>query len=133
MPGRDVYAKTIHIGGAAPRDAEILAFGLCNARLTKCHDKLSRIDALNKTHQLWSILIRDLSNRSNALPERVKQELIGLGFWAMGYSIAAMGRDLSVQPLIDVNQNIMEGLQAQCVTLAPPVPQNASAFVAGQI
>lgn len=115
MLGRDIYSQKIHIGGASPRETEILAFGLCNARLRSCGDSASRIDALNKTHQLWSLLVRDLASNANNLPEGLKKQLVDLGFWAMGYSVAAMGRDLPIQPLIDVNQNILEGLRLQQV------------------
>jgi flagellar biosynthesis regulator FlaF len=113
MLGRDIYSQKVHIGGASPRETEILAFGLCNARLKACSDAASRIDALNKTHQLWSLLVRDLAGNANSLPESLKKQLVDLGFWAMGYSVAAMGRDLPVQPLIEVNQNILEGLRLQ--------------------
>lgn len=124
MIGRDIYSQKVHIGGASPRETEILAFGLCNARLRCCIDATSRIDALNKTHQLWSMLVRDLASNANNLPDSLKKQLIDLGFWAMGYSVAAMGRDLPVQPLIDVNQNILEGLRLQ---QAAPADVDASA------
>lgn len=113
MLGHDVYSQKVHIGGASPRETEILAFGLCNARLKACRDATSRIDALNKTHQLWSLLVRDLASNANRLPESLKKQLVDLGFWAMGYSVAAMGRDLALQPLIEVNQNILDGLRLQ--------------------
>lgn len=113
MQRRDVYSQVVHIGGASPRETEMLAFGLCNARLGCAPEGRKRIEALNKTHQLWSLLVRDLSSDGNQLPISIKQSLVQLGFWAMGYSRAAMGRDLPLQPLIDVNQNILEGLRAQ--------------------
>lgn len=107
------YAKTVHIGGASPQEAEILAFGLCNARLSNAHESRTRIEALNKNHSLWSLLVRDLSGQANQLPAQLKQSLLDLGFWVMSYSLAAMGRELPLQPLIDVNQNILEGLKLQ--------------------
>lgn len=113
MQRQDAYSQSIHIGGATPRETEILALGLCNARLRSVTDARSRIDALNKTHQLWSLLVRDLAGSANKLPAEIKAQLVDLGFWAMSYSVTAMGRELSVQPLIDVNQNILEGLKMQ--------------------
>lgn len=129
MQRRDTYAQTVHIGGASPREAEILAFGLCNTRLGKVSDHRARIEALNKTHQLWSLLVRDLACEGNQLPDSIKQSLISLGFWAMHYSLSAMGRDLSLQPLIDVNQNILDGLRAQPMPLREgPPPRPVEAF-----
>jgi flagellar protein FlaF len=113
MQRGDVYFQSPQVGGASARDTEILAFGLCNARLGKAHDTKSRIEALHKTHQLWSLLVRDLAADDNQLPKFLKDELIGLGFWAMRYSIAATADDLPLQPLIDVNRNIADGLRAQ--------------------
>jgi flagellar protein FlaF len=121
MQRGDVYFQSPQIGGASARDTEILAFGLCNARLGKAHDTKSRIEALHKTHQLWSLLVRDLAADDNRLPKFLKDELIGLGFWAMRYSIAATAEDLPLQPLIDVNRNIADGLRAQAQT-APATP-----------
>ncbi len=107
------YAKSVHIGGASPRETEILAFGLCNARLAKAADPRARIEALSKTHQLWSLLVRDLAMAGNNLPEKLRHELIDIGFWAMRYSTGAMTTEWSVTPLIEVNRNIMEGLRSQ--------------------
>lgn len=121
MQPRDVYSQTVHIGGASPREAEMLAFGLCNTRLRAKPEGRGRIDALNKTHQLWSLLVRDLASEGNGLPIAVKQELIQLGFWAMHYSVLAMGQDLDLRPLIEVNQNIADGLGAQVA----PIPGQA--------
>ena len=119
MQHRETYSQAVHIGGASPRETEILAFGLCNARLAKVSDPKARIDALNKTHQLWSLLVRDLCSDGNKLPAPLRQDLIGLGFWAMRYCNVAILRDLPLEPLISVNQNILEGLRAQNVPTAP--------------
>jgi flagellar protein FlaF len=118
MLGRDIYAKNVQMVGVSPSETEILAFSLCIAKLKACTESTSRIEALNKTHQLWSLLVRDLASNANRLPEILKEQLVDLGFWAMGYCVAAMGRDLPVQPLIDVNQNILEGLRLQSETFA---------------
>lgn len=133
MQRQDSYAQTVHIGGASPRETEMLAFGLCNARLKSATDARSRIDALNKTHQLWSLLVRDLAGNANRLPEELKKQLVDLGFWAMGYCVAAMSRDLSIQPLVDVNQNILDGLKLQQqAQMRPAANHPLAAFVAAQ-
>ena len=122
MQRRETYSQSVHIGGASPRETEILAFGLCNARLSKIANSKMRIDALNKTHQLWSLLVRDLCSDGNKLLLPLRQDLIGLGFWAMRYCNIAILRDVPLEPLINVNQNILEGLRAQNV----PVPETQS-------
>ncbi len=132
MQRPNAYTQAANVGGASPRETEILAFGLCNARLAKAADVRSRIDALNKTHQLWSLLVRDLAGDENKLPAPLKEQLISLGFWAMNYSRKAIGSDLSVQPLIDVNTNILEGLRAQNANVAGAIVNRSVESVAAQ-
>lgn len=120
MQRRGGYGQGDHLGGASPRETEILAFGLCNARLSKAADSRERVEALFKTHQLWSLLVRDLASDGNKLPTPLKQSLIGLGVWAMNYATAAVSRDLPVEPLIEVNRNVADGLKAQMQTQNPP-------------
>ncbi len=107
------YSRNANLGGASPAEAEILAFGLCNDRLAKAHDGRSRIEALAQNHQLWSILVRDLGGDGNRLPAPLKEQLIGIALWSMTYSNMAIGKDLSLRPLIEVNKNISDGLRMQ--------------------
>lgn len=113
------YFRTPQLGGATPRETEIMAFGLCNERLSKADTPRARIEALHKTHELWSLLVKDLQLPGNALPDDLKRQIVGLGFWAMSYSTQAMPGELPVQPLIEVNRNIIDGLRAQQV--GPPL------------
>ena len=62
---------------------------------------------------MWSLLLKDLALAENGLPEGVKTGLINLGLWSMRYSTLALLKDLSLQPLIDVNRNVLDGLVAQ--------------------
>jgi len=71
------------------------------------------VRALGRNHQLWSILVQDLSLAENRLPDGIKAELIRLGLWAMRYSTLALLQDLPIGPLIEVNINVADGLQAQ--------------------
>ncbi len=107
------YYPFTDLAGASPHEAEILAFGLCNSRLAAAKDCRTRIEAVHKNQQLWSLLVRDLAREGNQLADALKQELIGLGFWAMRYGILANSNDLPLEPLIAVNRNILEGLKSQ--------------------
>lgn len=118
------YFRTPQIGGATPREMEIMAFGLCNDRLSKADTSRARIEALHKTHELWSLLVKDLQSEGNGLPQDLKDRLTVLGFWAMGYSTRAIPGDLPVQPLIDINLDMIEGLRAQQVAAAPVAETN---------
>jgi len=113
------YFRMPQLGVATPRETEILAFGLCNDRLSKADTPRARVEALHKTHQLWSLLVKDLELPGNALPDKLKQQLMSLGIWAMIYSTRAIAENLQVQPLIDVNRDMIEGLHMQIGTSKP--------------
>ena len=69
--------------------------------------------AVGRNHTLWSLLLKDLALAENRLPENIKTGLINLGLWSMRYSTLALLKDLSLQPMIDVNRNVLDGLLAQ--------------------
>lgn len=120
MNGRSAYAQQSDLGGATPRETEAVAFGLCNARLSQAKTSDERVAALHKTHMLWGILVRDLSNPGNRLPASLRDQLLSLGVWAMGYSVAAMTSDMSLQPLIEVQRNLADGLRVPVMPLPGP-------------
>ncbi len=107
------YRNASNLGGASPVETEILALGLCNDRLSRAHDTKTRVEALSRNHGLWSMFLLDLSGTSNRLPQSVKDPLIQLGLWSMAYSNLALTKNLSLQPLIEVNRNIQDGLRQQ--------------------
>ncbi len=121
MYGASTYTRNTDLGGATPRETEAVAFGLCNARLSQASTPAERVAALHKTHLLWAILVRDLSNAGNRLPEPLRQQLLSIGVWAMSYSVAAMTNDASLQPLIEVNRNLADGLRTPIVAVRPPM------------
>jgi flagellar protein FlaF len=71
------------------------------------------VRAIGRNHTLWSLLVKDLSQADNRMPAGIKDGLIGLGLWSMRYSTLALLQNLPVKPLIDVNDNVLEGLLAQ--------------------
>ena len=86
---------------------------MVNRELATCTEGTPRIRALGRNHMLWSILVKDLALAENRLPEPLKAELIGLALWSMQYSTLAMTRNLSAEPLIEVNRNMADGLLGQ--------------------
>ena len=95
------------------RDTECAAFNMVNRELAAAQEGIPRIRALGRNHSLWSILVKDLALSENRLPDALKAELIGLGLWSMRYSTLAMTQKLAIEPLIEVNRNVAEGLLGQ--------------------
>ncbi len=114
---------------ATAQDNEILIFTNANALLAnaKTADQKTRISALFHNQRLWSAIVKDLALETNQLPAELKRNLTELGFWAMQYSTRAMAEDLSLDPLINVNRDMIEGLQAQRAAAPPPRNDLASA------
>lgn len=106
-------------GGLNPRDVEAAAFVFVNRALESAEDDRARITALGRNQKLWSLLLKDLALSSNALPPALKDDLVRLGSWAMRYSLNAIGEGLPVQPLLDVNRDMIEGLRAANDQAAP--------------
>ena len=103
---------------ATPREIELRAFRYVNGLLAGAADVPSRVRALHKTHQLWSLLIADLAQPANGLPAELKGRLVSLGLWAQREADARMSDAASLAPLIALHREMIAGLEAQ----AAPVP-----------
>ncbi len=129
---------TIHPGAAryrqasreavSARDTEIAAFSAINRLLDSAEDEPNRIRALGRNHELWSMLVKDLALDTNRLPDAIKGNLLSLGLWSMRYSTLAILQKLPVEPLVEVNRNIAEGLTLQAaLAQATPLASPATA------
>ncbi|WP_132255833.1 flagellar biosynthesis regulator FlaF [Methylobacterium segetis] len=71
-----------------------------------------RTEAVGLVQDLWNVLIADLLNPENGLPEGLRADLVAIGLWTMrevGEVLSAPERSLAA--LIDVNSSIREGLR----------------------
>ena len=98
-----------------PRDAEYRLFGqvtraLLEAAQTPVEDIRTRMDALDWNRRMWSALATDCSSDANSLPEQVRAYIISLSIWVNKHTSAVMRREEEIEPLIDINKMIMQGL-----------------------
>jgi flagellar protein FlaF len=100
----------------APRDVEAAAFSFVNKLLDDASNSHERTMALGRNHRLWTLLLTDIGLTSNGLPPILKKDLVSIGSWSMSYSIIAMGRDLSLRPLIDINSDMIAALRIKATT-----------------
>lgn len=114
----------------APRELECRAFSTVIGKLSeaKKHGGHALIDACYLNSQLWTTLAIDLSLESNALPADLKARLISISIWVQRYTPGAMRGTASLDPLIAVNRNILEGLRA-----APPSTDGKQEVTIGQL
>ncbi|MDZ4690071.1 flagellar biosynthesis regulator FlaF [Terricaulis sp.] len=105
-----------------PRELEYRAFGQVTAGLVRIKDAelppASVAEVLDANRRLWNLLSADCSAKENALPMGLRAQIISLALWVARYSSAVMREGADVEPLIDINRTMMEGLAAR-ETAAP--------------
>ena len=107
-------AQAMSVYGAVenPRDTEFRLFAqVTNALIShrNCNDK-GTIEAIDWNRRLWLTLQSDVSSEANALSDDLRANLISLAIWVDRHSRAVMRGEASMEPLIQVNRTVMEGL-----------------------
>lgn len=110
----DAYRKT-SAAVAGARDAEYGAFAEATRRLMAAgeagrSDLRALIGAVHLNRTLWGALAADCAKGANGLPDETRARIIALSRWVSEYSSAAMRKNASLAPLIEVNRIIMDGL-----------------------
>ena len=100
-----------------PRDLEIRAISHITRQLTEANKPeakpIDRTRALNGNIRLWSLLMQDLSNPGNALPDVLKARYISLGLFARRTSLRALKASSDLAVLIRLNTDVLEALDRQ--------------------
>lgn len=105
-----------------PRQIEAMAFGQSIEMLKAAKNQKDRLHALSMNQKLWSAVLREVAMENNGFPEILRKDLLSLASWATKYSVRAMLHDISLKPLIDVNQDMLDGLRAKVETAPAAVP-----------
>lgn len=105
-----------------PRQVEAMAFAQSIEMLRAAKNQKDRLHALSLNQKLWSAVLREVALEDNGFPEILKKDLLNLANWATKYSVRAMLHDISLKPLIDVNQDMLDGLRAKVETAPAAVP-----------
>jgi flagellar protein FlaF len=69
------------------------------------------VDALDWNRRLWHSLAADCMDERNQLPRDVRAKIVSLSFWVRKYSKEVTRQGASVDPLIEINRTIMQGLE----------------------
>ena len=101
-----------------PRDAEYRLFGQVTRALIEAsevppEDVKGRIHALDWNRRLWSALASDCADESNVLPAPLRAQIISLSLWVSRHTSAVIRREEDIDPLIDINRIMMQGLSGQ--------------------
>jgi flagellar protein FlaF len=101
-----------------PRDAEYRLFAqvtraLMQLKETPRDDMRAWMDALDWNRRLWSALASDCAQPGNSLPDATRAHIISLSLWVSRYTSGVMRKEEELEPLIEVNRTIMQGLSTR--------------------
>ena len=103
-----------------PRSTEYRLFGLVTSalmeasRAAKGSPKI--IEAIDWNRRLWSTLAADCADEGNVLPPQVRAQIISLSLWVGRYSSQVIQENATIDPLVDINRTIMQGLAPQAAS-----------------
>jgi flagellar protein FlaF len=99
-----------------PRNTEYRLFGQVTGALIEAQSAgmkgVALIEAIDWNRRLWSTLAVDCMDDSNQLTKPVRAQIVSLSLWVTKYSSQVMQNGASLEPLIDINRTIMQGLRA---------------------
>jgi flagellar protein FlaF len=102
-----------------PRDAEFRLFGLVTRALLDVEKEprgsAKLVEAVDWNRRLWSALATDCSSEDNQLSKEVRAQIISLSLWVSRYSSHVIRNRESVEPLVEINRTIMQGLGGSTV------------------
>ena len=97
-----------------PRDAEFRLFALVTRALQDVEGEprgsAKLVEAVDWNRRLWNALATDCSDQDNRLSREVRAQIISLSLWVHRYSSQVIRERLSVEPLVEINRTIMQGL-----------------------
>lgn len=98
-----------------PRATEYRLFGEVTRALIEARELPKRdpkvIKALDWNRRMWSTLSIDCGAPGNKLPDQLRASIVSLGIWVSKHSSQVMRSGASIEPLINVNRTVMEGLK----------------------
>ena len=102
----------------SPRDMEYRLFAqvtkaLMDAAALDRSEVGKRADALDWNRRLWSTLGADCADPDNQLPAPLRASFISLSIWVNKHTSLVIRNKEEIEPLIDVNRMIMQGLASQ--------------------
>jgi len=100
-----------------PRETEFRAFALATRGLVDVAglpdtELGRRAEALTRNRRLWRLLAIDCAQEGNQLPEALRAQIISISIFVDRYSSDVLRQGASLDPLIEINRLIMQGLTA---------------------
>jgi flagellar protein FlaF len=108
----------------SPRELEYRLFAqvtlaLMEAARSDPNDFVRRVDALDWNRRVWTVLADACAQQENQLPAPLRASIISLALWVSRHTSSVIRKEEQIEPLIEVNRLIMQGLS--------PTPSAAAA------
>ena len=98
-----------------PRVTEYRLFGQVTGALLDAQKSNASgtplVEAIDWNRRMWRTLAADCMDERNSLSEDVRAKIISLSLWVSKYSRQVTREKAPLDPLIEINRNIMQGLQ----------------------
>jgi flagellar biosynthesis activator protein FlaF len=98
-----------------PRVTEYRLFGQVTGALLNAKQSNASgaplVEAVDWNRRLWRTLAADCMDDRNKLTQDVRAKIISLSLWVAKYSRNVTRNKAPLDPLIEINRNIMQGLQ----------------------
>ena len=106
-----------------PREVEYRLFGqvtrsLMDAAELPEHEIGARMEALDWNRRMWSVLGADCADPDNKLPPQLRASFISLSIWVGKHTSLVIRNQEDIEPLIEINRMIMQGLAGGASTSA---------------
>lgn len=100
-----------------PRSTEYRLFGQVTGALLNAKNNNAQgaplVEAIDWNRRMWRTLAADCMDDRNALTEDVRAKIVSLSLWVSKYSRKVTREKAPLDPLIEINRTIMQGLQSQ--------------------
>ncbi|HWY64047.1 MAG TPA: flagellar biosynthesis regulator FlaF, partial [Rhizomicrobium sp.] len=108
--------KGAQVATEDPRVTEYRLFGQVTGALLNAKQAGAAgaplVEAVDWNRRLWRTLAADCMDDRNTLTQDVRAKIISLSLWVAKYSRSVTREKAPLDPLIEINRTIMQGLQA---------------------
>jgi flagellar protein FlaF len=98
-----------------PRATEYRLFGQVTGALLDAKNKNAQgaplVEAIDWNKRMWRTLAADCMDDRNGLAEDLRAKIVSLSLWVSKYSRKVTREKAPLDPLIEINRNVMQGLQ----------------------
>src|SRR5580658_2315999 len=108
--------KNAQVTTEDPRHTEYRLFGQVTGALIEAKTAglqgTPLVETIDWNRRMWRTLAADCMNDRNGLTQDVRAKIVSLSLWISKYSRKVTRERASLDPLIEINRNIMQGLHA---------------------